>query len=79
MTHTFKTNINCGGCIAKVTPFMEAAEGIQEWKVDTDNPKKILTVASDQLSEQAIMEVVKKAGFEIEPMKKGLFGRLMNK
>ena len=75
MTHTFKTNINCGGCIAKVTPFMEKEEGIEKWEVDSDNPKKILTVTTD-LSQDQVMNVVQEAGFDIEPVKKGLFKRL---
>ena len=28
-TFTFKTNINCGGCIAKVTPFLDEVKGIK--------------------------------------------------
>ncbi len=27
-TLKFKTNINCGGCVAKVTPELNATEGI---------------------------------------------------
>ena len=46
----FKTNINC--------------EGIT-WKVDTENPDKILTVNTETVSEQEIIEAMKKAGFEI--------------
>ncbi|SMC64552.1 heavy-metal-associated domain-containing protein [Moheibacter sediminis] len=60
----FKTNINCGGCIASVTPHLNQIEGIN-WKVDTENPDKILTVDSDKVSEQEIIEAVKKAGFQI--------------
>ncbi len=65
-TFTFKTNINCGGCIAKVTPFMDAAEGISSWNVDTANKNKILTVVSDGITEDKIIETVKGAGFNIE-------------
>lgn len=60
----FKTNINCGNCIATVTPFLNNIEGIN-WKVDTENPEKILTVETDSASENEIIEAVKKAGFEI--------------
>lgn len=61
----FKTNINCGGCVASVTPHLNKIEGIS-WKVDTDNPDKILTVETDSASEQEIIDAVKKAGFEID-------------
>ncbi|RMG68336.1 MAG: copper chaperone [Bacteroidetes bacterium] len=76
MTYTFKTNINCGGCIATVTPFMEKATGITSWAVDTNNPEKILTVETDCLNEAEVMAVVQEAGFQIEPKKKGLLGKL---
>lgn len=66
-TFTFKTSINCGGCIAKVTPFMESLQGITKWSVDTANKDKILTVISDGISEQEIINTVQKAGFKIEP------------
>lgn len=61
----FKTNINCGGCVSGVTPFLNQLE-IKDWKVDTDNPEKILTVETETISEEEIMRAVKKAGFEIE-------------
>ncbi len=75
MTFQFKTNINCGGCIAKVTPFLDAEAKISSWEVDTENPDKILTVASDELSKGEIIEIVHAAGFEAREKKKkfGLF------
>ena len=66
----FKTNINCGGCIAKVTPFLNQEKGVKKWKVDTANPGKILTVEKEGISEDEIIAVVKKAGFSIELLEK---------
>lgn len=67
-TLKFKTNINCGGCVAKVTPFLKDEQGILSWNVDTNNPKKVLTVQTDGLSGNEIMATVKEAGFKIEPL-----------
>lgn len=64
----FKTNINCGGCIKGVTPFLDKAEGIQHWEVDTENPDKILTITSNGITQEQIIETVQKAGFKIEPI-----------
>ena len=61
----FKTSINCGGCVAKVTPLLNAVEGIENWNVDTNNPDKVLTVTT-ALPQDTIVETVKKAGFKIE-------------
>ncbi|MBO3700576.1 heavy-metal-associated domain-containing protein [Roseivirga sp. E12] len=68
----YKTNINCGGCIATVTPFMEKAKSVEEWSVDTDSKIKLLTVSGTNLDKIEVEALVKSAGFEIKE-KKGLF------
>ncbi|MEO6902159.1 MAG: heavy-metal-associated domain-containing protein [Bacteroidia bacterium] len=65
-TLKFKTNINCGGCIKSVTPFLNELENIDTWKVDTANPDKILEVELEDNNKESIIDAVKKAGFEIE-------------
>lgn len=65
-TFTFRTNINCGGCIAKVTPFLDSLQGVAKWSVDTANKNKVLTVVSDGISVEEIIDTVQKAGFKIE-------------
>jgi copper chaperone len=62
----FKTNINCGSCVAKVTPFMQKAESVEQWKVDTANREKILTVEGDAVNEKEVIQAVEEAGFKIE-------------
>lgn len=69
---TFKTNINCGGCVATVTPFLDKAETISDWSVDTSSKNKFLTVSGETLDKIEVMNLVKEAGFEIKE-KKGLF------
>ncbi|MDP5168662.1 MAG: hypothetical protein NWR72_00330 [Bacteroidia bacterium] len=75
MSLQFKTNINCGGCIAKVTPFLDGEAAIQTWSVDTDNPDKILTVETAWSSAEVIA-LVQSAGFTATEKKKGVFGKL---
>lgn len=64
----FKTNINCGGCVASVKPHLDNAAGICEWNVDTAGKDKILTVKSEGITEEQVIETVQKAGFKIEPV-----------
>ncbi|HEY3370255.1 MAG TPA: heavy-metal-associated domain-containing protein [Prolixibacteraceae bacterium] len=64
----FKTNVNCGGCIATITPHLNQVEGIVKWSVDTSNPLKILTVEAPGLSPEVIVEVLKKAGYKADPI-----------
>lgn len=64
----FRTNINCGGCVASVKPHLDNAEGICHWDVDTANKDKVLTVKSEGITEGQVIEAVQKAGFKIEPL-----------
>ena len=65
-TLKFKTNINCGGCVSKVTPFLNKQEGVDNWEVDTTNPDKILTVESNGASEEDVKTTLQKIGFKAE-------------
>ncbi|MBP3943733.1 hypothetical protein J5U18_09180 [Sphingobacteriaceae bacterium WQ 2009] len=64
----FKTNLNCAACVAKVKADFDAAHGVVSWKVDTDKADKILTVASNGISEDDVITIVKSKGFKIEPL-----------
>lgn len=67
-TLKFKTNVNCGGCLATVTPHLNQVEGIGKWSVDTSNPLKILTVESEGVNPDVIIEVMKGAGYKADLM-----------
>lgn len=62
-TLTFKTNINCGNCLAKVTPQLNAQSGIQSWSVDLEDPDRTLTVETTDLEPEDVKKAVLKAGF----------------
>ncbi len=63
-----KTNIMCGSCVAKVTPVLNETVGENNWKVDTLNPKKVLTVTIENLSEADVISAVEKAGYKAEKL-----------
>ena len=67
-TIELKTNIMCGSCIAKVSSTLNETLGERNWKVDTVNPKKILTVTTENLEEQEVIEAVEKAGYKAEKL-----------
>lgn len=67
---SFKTNINCNNCIAKVKPFLNQVENIENWQVDINNADKILSVSGEEeLTSTEVIEAVLKAGFKIEEVK----------
>lgn len=69
----FKTTINCGGCVATVTPVLNEIAGIKSWDVDTTSKDKILTIESENDLSDTVIAAITKAGFDIRP-KKGIFG-----
>lgn len=68
-TFKFKTNINCGSCIRSVTPFLNELDSVEEWRVDTEDPNKILTVESDASNASEILKAVSESGFSAEEIK----------
>lgn len=76
-SYKFKTNINCKGCINAVTPYLNQLESTY-WKVDITDKRKILEVTSEKVTEKDIMEKVKEAGYEIEPLKEGIWNKLFS-
>jgi Copper chaperone len=67
-TRKFKTTIQCGGCLAAVTPSLNQAVGEGKWQVDINHPDKILTVQAGTPDEDTVIAAVNKAGFKAEPV-----------
>ena len=66
----FKTNINCGGCIKAVTPALNKLAGEKNWEVDISDQEKTLSVISETLNPQDVMQTIRAAGFNIETVNK---------
>ena len=64
----YKTNIKCLGCIEKVGPELDATKGIEKWEVDLSHPDRILTVHCQSDSEEAVLDSVRKAGFQMNAL-----------
>lgn len=67
-TKQFKTNIMCGSCIAKVTPVLNETFGENNWSVDTKDPKKILTISSENGDENNVKDALGKVGYKAEEL-----------
>jgi copper chaperone len=68
MKYQFKTNIQCGGCVEAVSPYLDANNEIKHWEVDINNPNKVLTVETDHLSGEMIRNIIKIAGYSAEQL-----------
>ena len=64
-TTKFKTNLNCGSCVSKVKPALDADPMIENWSVDTGTPAKILTVAGESISRESLVQHFDQAGFRL--------------
>ncbi len=65
-TLKFKTNINCDVCMAKVAPFLNRAEGISQWRVDTSSSDKVPSAHGNGITEKEIIQKEQEAGFKID-------------
>jgi hypothetical protein len=61
----YKTNLNCGSCVAAVTPHLNGEGRIRRWSVDTSSPDKVLTVQGDGIGAEAVGRLVAAAGFRV--------------
>ena len=64
----FKTNINCSNCVRSVSGFLDELKSIQQWHVDTEDPRKVLTVEGADIRSGEVIAAVEEAGFEITKM-----------
>lgn len=67
-TTTFKTNINCSGCVAKASPVLNEVVGEGNWSVETERADKKLTITSEAFDGEDLGKRLKDLGLEIEAM-----------
>ncbi len=64
-TRKFKTNLNCGSCVAAVKPYLDREPSIAHWEVDTKAPDKILTVEGEAVTDETVKAAVARSGFQV--------------
>ena len=70
-TQQFKTTIKCSGCVAQVTPALYELLGENNWKVDVQNPDKVLTVNPiSPVTTSQIIEAISQTGFKAETIER---------
>lgn len=65
-TLKFKTNLKCGGCVAKVKTQLDEAKEIESWNVDLTNPDRILTVVTEPDKADVVTKILQDAGYKAE-------------
>ena len=64
-TARFKTNVKCGGCVARIGEALNKIVPAESWSIDLSTPERILTGTSD-LSDGEIVRTVEQAGYKAE-------------
>lgn len=64
-TLKYKTNLNCGSCVAAVKPHLDNDPTIRRWSVDTADPNKVLTVEVETISTENVEKDMASAGFKV--------------
>ncbi|MDI9258170.1 heavy-metal-associated domain-containing protein [Flavobacterium sedimenticola] len=67
-TKQFKTNINCMGCVTKITPILNEVIGENQWEVNIRHKDKILTVPTTNLNTEKLVNDLKSSGFKVESL-----------
>ncbi len=69
MTYSFKTDINCLGCVHDIKPYLdklEQSQDIEHWKVDLNNPDYLLTIETNNMTCEEVKDAIQKAGFKAQ-------------
>jgi copper chaperone len=70
MAKTFKTNLQCGGCLAAAKPFLDEALGADQWSVDLSHEDRLLTVPNADVPAEKVRIALDQAGFEAQLVEK---------
>ena len=77
-TFKFKTNINSGICVDRISSYLDNTSDIAHWCVDTQDADKVLTVeGNEHLACRDVVDIVNLAGFSARPLKKNLLNKFI--
>ena len=59
-----RTNLMCEGCKARITPFLDQEEKIENWNLDLNDENKVLYVEGEEISVEEVIKLISKAGYQ---------------
>lgn len=62
----FKTTMKCTGCVAAVTPDLDAIKEVRSWNADVSGAEKTLTIEAEEATIPQVLAALEKAGFKAE-------------
>jgi cation transport ATPase len=64
MTRTFKTNLRCQACEAKIKPVFDADPSVENWRVNLQSPDKLLTVEGPSVDPRHVESLLESVGYQ---------------
>ena len=64
----FKTNISSDEDVEKIGRVLTSESNITRWNIDRDDIDKVLRIECDQLQPEAVIKLLRDAGFECEEL-----------
>ncbi len=64
--YTFKTNLQCTNCRAKVAPLLDKSSQVKNWNLDLEDPERRLRVDYAGTDPKDIIALVEKVGFKAQ-------------
>lgn len=58
--------MKCSGCVAAVTPGLNAIKEVRSWKADVSGEEKTLTIDAEETTIPQVLAALEKAGFKAE-------------
>ncbi len=56
--------MKCSGCVATMERVLNGNKEIKKWAADITVPEKFLTIETETLEAEELIEIIKKAGFQ---------------
>lgn len=64
MTKTYKTNLKCQACEAKIKPVFDADPSIRNWRVNLMSPDRLLTVEGPAVDSRHVESLLESVGYQ---------------
>ena len=69
-TVVFNVEMDCQGCVKKISKSMPFEKGVKDFKIDFDNQKVTLVYKTKATTKEALKKAIEKLKFKVSELKK---------
>ena len=63
---TLSTDLHCDSCLDKINPLLQDDPSIQEFDINLDHPRKLVTIQGNSLNTELLISKFENAGYHAE-------------